>query len=82
MKVWTTKNGKVIRIEDMDNNHLLNTIKFLNRRIQEFKAIHYPCMRSEVAQEVAEKEYDRAMELFVKMVEMRNVMEEEMRRRE
>ena len=30
-KVWTTADGKSIRICDMDNGHLLNTIRLLER---------------------------------------------------
>lgn len=33
---WNTKNGKIVRIVDMDNDHLINTIKFI-QRISEFK---------------------------------------------
>ena len=30
-KKWTMKSGKTIRIRDMDNGHLLNTIRLLER---------------------------------------------------
>ena len=37
--IWTTKNGKNIPIKDMNNNHLVNTLKML--LIQEEKQKEY-----------------------------------------
>ena len=37
--IWTTKNGKNISIKDMNNNHLVNTLKML--LIQEEKQKEY-----------------------------------------
>lgn len=31
-KLWTMANGQTIRIRDMDNGHLLNTIRMLERK--------------------------------------------------
>ena len=38
-KLWTTKDGRRLRICDMDNEHLVNTIKLL-QRVAETKKIH------------------------------------------
>lgn len=34
---WTTKNGRNIPIKDMDNTHLLNTIKMLVKQEEEIE---------------------------------------------
>lgn len=34
---WTTKEGRVIPIKDMDNTHLLNTIKMLLTQEEEME---------------------------------------------
>lgn len=32
---WTTRDGRVIRVSDMDDTHVLNTLRHLERRIEE-----------------------------------------------
>lgn len=48
-KKWTMKGGKTIRIRDMENGHLLNTIRLLERMADSEQGI---CMA------MAEAEYD------------------------
>ena len=39
--IWTTKDGRCIPIKDMTNSHLLNTIKFLTKKINNYPG--YQC---------------------------------------
>lgn len=68
-KLWTTKSGNRIRICDMDNSHLDNTIKLLNRvaEIETTKAINEGesllcCLQGEMAVYSVESEIDRLMQ--------------------
>lgn len=54
---WTMGNGEKIAVEDMDDNHLRNTIAFLKRL-----NIPFPTMLTDWAQDVAEDEYEDACE--------------------
>lgn len=61
-KKWTTKDGQRIRIKDMEDSHLLNTIRFLERTWEKRKASmlsDFPCFNGEMAQYYAEQEWDR-----------------------
>lgn len=33
---WTTGQGEGIRLEDMEDSHLLNTVAYINRRVEEY----------------------------------------------
>lgn len=60
-RLWKTKDGRKIRICDMDDKHLLNTIRFLEKQAEQLQfdvAMHPPCFNSEMAQYYAEQQYD------------------------
>lgn len=63
MKMWTCKDGRKVRVKDMDDKHLENTIKFLRRQHQEIVfGTSYPSFNGEMAQYYAEQEFDRLCE--------------------
>ena len=80
--IWTTQDGQRIAVSEMTNSHLLNTIRYLGRRIKEFrKDVGYPNMMSELAQEIAEREYEKAEDLYCAMIDMREIMKKEASKR-
>lgn len=57
---WKTKDGRVIRICNMTNSHLLNTIRFLEQKHFELMfTMPYPNFNGEMAQMCAEQEWDQ-----------------------
>lgn len=61
-KLWKMENGRKIRICNMNNLHLTNTIKFLKRKSEMIMLeIPYPNFRGEMAQYYAEQEWDRTV---------------------
>lgn len=62
-KMWTCKDGRKIRIKDMTDSHLINTVNLLERKALEFKYnVPYPNFQGEMAQFCAEQEFDNLME--------------------
>jgi hypothetical protein len=58
-KKWKTKSGIKIRICDMTDAHLNNTINFLcNKALEDVNTIPYPCFQGEMAQHFAEQEFE------------------------
>lgn len=83
-QIWTTREGKEIAIEDMKDSHLINTIRLLKKRIDEWHQISsgaYPNFQGEMAQECAEKDYERSEERAFAMGGIRQIMIEEAKKR-
>lgn len=65
-KVWTCKNGSKVRICDMSNSHLLNTIKLLYKtaaKNRNYALCYVPDFQGEMAQYYAEQEWDSLNEM-------------------
>lgn len=62
-KKWITKDGRKIRIKNMDDQHLRNTIKILERQLAYKKlTLPFPSFNGEMAQMCAEADFDRFLE--------------------
>lgn len=58
MKIWTTKDGKKIRVCDLADSHLINILNMLNRKYNfTLRYIDPPCLNGEMAQMYAEHEW-------------------------
>jgi len=61
-KLWKTKDGKRIRICDMEDSHLLNAIKCLERMVViEKLETPFPSFNGEMAQYYSEQAYDQIL---------------------
>lgn len=65
-RLWRTKDGRKIRVCDMDSNHLSHTINML-RRTAEFELLEMgrftQFLQGEMAQYFAEQDYDRLLSM-------------------
>jgi hypothetical protein len=59
MKMWRCRDGRKIRIKDMTDSHLRNTVNMLNLAHRNLvDNTSYPCFQGEMAQMYAESEWD------------------------
>jgi hypothetical protein len=63
LKKWKTRDGKSIRIRDMEDSHLANAIRFLARAHERYiqDALAMPSFNGEMAQMYAEQEQRAAL---------------------
>ena len=62
-RFWVDKNGNKHRISKMTNNHLDNTIKFLEKQAeQRAMSLPYPNFNGDMAQYCAENEWEQAID--------------------
>lgn len=66
---WKTKDGEIIKIKDMADSHLINSIKFIERNAERYvngmKDFYLSCPlpNGEMANDYFEQEFDEVMEL-------------------
>lgn len=63
---WVTRDGRVIKVKDMKDSHLINTMRMIMRvtksrliEEQEYAILNFPSFQGETAQYYAEQEYNR-----------------------
>ena len=83
-KLWRMHNGKTIRICDMSDSHLENTIKMLRRKVEDIRLeIPFPNFQGEMAQYYAEIEYDYIMDCpDEELIPILEDLEDEQKRRQ
>jgi hypothetical protein len=65
---WKTQTGKIMDIRDMDDNHLLNSIAYVRRRVDIYRdgmlyqaCMAEGCLQGEMAQDSMAREQNRYM---------------------
>lgn len=61
---WRTRDGKVLTFGEMEESHLKNCIKFMQRKVDAVSYVEhdYPSFGGEMAQMMAEREWSDANE--------------------
>lgn len=61
-RVWKTKDGRKVRVCDMDDAHLINTIRYMDRRLEAMKwEMEYPNFPNPREQEIAVRRFNDFM---------------------
>ncbi len=66
---WKIKNGETVLIKDMDDNHLLNTARFIERNTEKYVSqtqdFYLLCVppNGQMAQDCFDREFDEVMEM-------------------
>lgn len=84
--IWTTKDGREIPIEEMDDRHLFNTYKFLQRRLAKARRATSMLLSvsnpDSMAYELAEKElFEFWDDVEPKLLRTIHIFKEELKRR-
>lgn len=66
---WKTKDGDVLNIKEMSDNHLINTIKFIKRNtdnyVEKMQTFYLTCTEpnGQMAQDCFDREFEEVMDL-------------------
>lgn len=67
--LWKCKDGRTIRIADMETSHIINSMRMLERMHEQMLwSMPDPCFQGEMAQMYAEQEFDAYMDSSVEDV--------------
>ena len=78
---WTTKEGKKIWIRDMEDSHLDNCIKFLQRKIRDYPGYEVYTGSAEMAEMTVEQENEDNLEHLFACQKAVETLEREQKRR-
>ncbi len=85
---WRTKDGRVLDIKDMGDEHLLNAHRMLRRKVVEYKEIEkmylHPIFgpQGEMAQECLEQGMEEKFEVYIQMLGAVGTMDKEIKKRD
>lgn len=67
--LWKCKDGRTLRISDMETSHIINSMRMLERMHEQMLwSMPAPCFQGEMAQMYAEQEFDAYMDSSVEDV--------------
>lgn len=82
---WKTKGGKLLEVKDMTDQHVLNTQRYMKRRVDAMAENTVACasmtFQGEMAQYCQEQELDALSELDMQAIDVLRHFEEEIKQR-